>query len=200
MTSAPEADRLGKRALPLVQVDPGTLLRIHREGRNPVFFGRTRRNRFDDPEAEFGVLYAGVGLACCVAETIIRQKYMGQADLPPFSLAELAQYRVARLRLPRRRRLDLVDLTGPSLLKLGADAGLSASRTYRRSQSWSRAIALHPSPPHGLRYASRYDNTCLAVALFEPTMPIGLSAVDEGPLPDHPNFGAAVARYGMGLI
>jgi hypothetical protein len=48
---------LNERELPIVRLE-GPWLRLHAAGREPVFFGRTGLNRFDDPEGEYGVLYA----------------------------------------------------------------------------------------------------------------------------------------------
>ena len=52
----PPAD-LYRRRLPLVRL-AGPWARIHRKEHDPLFFGATGRNRFDDPLGRFGVLYA----------------------------------------------------------------------------------------------------------------------------------------------
>jgi hypothetical protein len=45
--------------LPLVST-AGPWFRIHRIENDPLYFGRAGSNRFDDPAAEFEVLYAAV--------------------------------------------------------------------------------------------------------------------------------------------
>ena len=52
----PPPHDLDERELPIARLE-GPWFRLHAAGRDPVFFGRTGLNRFDDPEGEFGVLY-----------------------------------------------------------------------------------------------------------------------------------------------
>ncbi|MBI3973373.1 MAG: RES domain-containing protein [Chloroflexi bacterium] len=57
--------------LPLRRVRPGTQWwRIHRLEYAPLYFGRSRRYRFDDPEGECGVLYVGADPLCAFVETL----------------------------------------------------------------------------------------------------------------------------------
>jgi len=53
----PPPHDLDERELPIVSL-AGPRLRLHAAELEPDFFGRTGVNRFDDPEGEFGVLYA----------------------------------------------------------------------------------------------------------------------------------------------
>ena len=63
--------------------------------------------------------------------------------------------------------LQLVDIYGSGLAKLGADSELSSGRNYQLSRSWSEAIYLHTLKVDGIRYLSRHDNTRLCWGLFE---------------------------------
>jgi hypothetical protein len=59
---------LGQRRLRLVRV-PEILVRISRAGyRDPFFWSRLGRNRFDLPDGRYGVLYAAQDLETCVLE------------------------------------------------------------------------------------------------------------------------------------
>ena len=62
--------------------------------------------------------------------------------------------------------LRLVDLTGPGLPRLGADARL-ADGDHQVSQAWSAAFHGHPDRPDGILYRARHDPSRFAVAIFE---------------------------------
>lgn len=53
----------------------GQLLRIHPAGKSALHFGKSGRNRFDAPDASYGVLYGALSLAGCVVETLIRGRF-----------------------------------------------------------------------------------------------------------------------------
>src|SRR6266487_7207537 len=98
----------------------GILYRTYRKGRDrePVFFGRTGRNRFDDPLSEYGVLYAALDQHGAFIETFGQST--GNRTL---STPELAERHLARL--STRRPLRLVDLVASgSLSKIGANSRL----------------------------------------------------------------------------
>src|SRR3989442_7047602 len=63
---APRTARdLADRSPLLSELTPGTAFsRIHCRNEAPVFFGKTGRNRFDSPNANFGVLYVGLDVHC----------------------------------------------------------------------------------------------------------------------------------------
>src|SRR5258708_34468800 len=64
---SPPAD-LGQRRLRLVRV-PEILVRISRAGyRDPFFWSRLGRSRFDLPDGRYGVLYTAQDLATCLLE------------------------------------------------------------------------------------------------------------------------------------
>src|SRR5574338_1612883 len=53
---------------------PLKIYRIHDKDCDPIFFGRTCRYRFDDPDKVFGVLYAAVNREGAFVEAVLRQK------------------------------------------------------------------------------------------------------------------------------
>ena len=63
---------------------------------NPIFFGRTRQNRFDDPLGEFGVLYAAEDAYGAFAETF--------GDFAALSVNSLTVSGYSRIRLERPPR------------------------------------------------------------------------------------------------
>jgi hypothetical protein len=151
----PPAD-LFSRDLPIRPISTDWF-RIHKIDNDPIFFGKTADNRFDDPQSEFGVLYLGEDASCAFIEVF------GHATGIKFVTSqELGQRALARI--AAQKPLSLVDLTANGLAQLGADARL-CDGDYRVSQRWSRGFWSHPSGPDGILYRSRHDpaKTCAAL-------------------------------------
>lgn len=64
------------------------------------------------------------------------------------------------------RPLRLVDLRGPGLRQLGADARLITG-SYQVAQRWALAVYQHPDQPDGILYRSRYDPAQECAVLFD---------------------------------
>src|SRR5262245_60386870 len=106
---------LGKRRLRLVRM-PEIVMRISRTGyRDPFFWSRLGRNRFDLPESRYGVLYAAQDLETCVLE-VFGDRWLKERVM---SVAALAKFEV--LTFAAGRELRLADLTGSALNRLGTD-------------------------------------------------------------------------------
>lgn len=149
------------RSLPII-AHGGTLFRTHLRGVAPLYFGRSGRNRFDDPMGKYGVLYAARDQFGAFIETFGQEtgvRTVGVGELKMRCLTEF--YPV----MP----LSLVDLSGEGCLaRIGADSRLFAgSRVV--AQIWSRAIFEHPDrlKVHGILYPARHNHTRSAVALFD---------------------------------
>jgi hypothetical protein len=151
-------DDLATRDLPILTVQQ-TWYRVHRSHRDPLFFGKTRRNRFDAPTGEFGVLYVGEDQFCAFVEAF---------DVPsvfrPLTRATLESRRLAVIELDRPLRL--VNLTGSGLARIGADERLAAG-DHDVARRWSHALWSHPSQPDGLLYRARHDPSRRSAALFD---------------------------------
>jgi len=156
--SGPPGD-LHARALHLRTTDQ-TWVRLHRCRAPAKHFGKARRHRFDAPNGEFGVLYAGQDEACAFIEV-----FGDPLDVRILSLRILEQYCVAEVRAARPLRL--VDLTGPGLRQLGADARLIGGTDYEYSQRWALGLWGHPDQPDGILYRARHDPSLRAVAVLD---------------------------------
>jgi len=149
---------LDERDLP-IRRERGPWFRIHRAPRSPLFFGTTGGGRFDDPTHGFGVLYLGADAHAAFVETFGRR-----TGITAVSWSELLDRRLVRIETTRP--LALVDLTGPSLARLGADARLFAGE-HAVARRWSRAFWEHPARPDGLSYPARHDPSRLCAAVYE---------------------------------
>lgn len=171
------------------------LYRIHRADHDPIFFGRTGDNRFDDPHRAYGVLYAGESDACAFIEA-----FGEPLDLPFVTEADVSARKLSQVDLLSRVRV--VDLTGAGLRRLGADARLFAA-DHAVAQLWSRALHDHPAQPDGIRYPARHDPKQVAVALFERARPRVRARISKDTL-GHASNRALLARlldrYGLGLL
>ena len=185
---------LHSRKLTIIELGD-VLYRTHRRDRSAVFFGRSGRNRFDDPQGEYRVLYAARDPHGSFIETF------GQATgNVSISTAGLAQNSLA---LNAQRRLRLLDLTGPgSLANIGADSRLFAGE-HNVAQSWSRAVYEHPyAALDGIIYPARHDPNRSAMAIFDRAPRIDV--LDSIPWHDggtlRPLLAEILDHYGFNLI
>jgi hypothetical protein len=100
------------------------------------------KNRFDAPQAEYGVLYAGKDIPCAFIETFGRdmgKRFVTEAEL---RLRGLARIEIAS-------PLRLVDVTGEGLARLSADGRLCTG-DLAVAQRWALALYHHPARPDGI--------------------------------------------------
>lgn len=193
----PSSD-FSSRALPIRQTDElkvHELVRIHASSYSPIFFGKSGNNRWDDSLARFGVLYAGADDYCAFIETFGHTtgvNLIEESDLDAKSMSFI----------PIKKSLQLVDLTGNGLAKIGADSRLCVC-DIEISKKWSRALFDHPAEPDGILYGSRHDPSRQAIAVFErakPKLRKPILVIDSFASPAH---AAALSKlmdhYGCGL-
>ncbi|MGH7822042.1 MAG: RES family NAD+ phosphorylase [Candidatus Binatia bacterium] len=185
---------LENRRVP-VREFPGPFYRLHRRDHEPLYFGATGENRFDDSERRFGVLYAANDELCAFIETYGRMTGTNTVTVSSIGARALA-------RIDSSRSLRLVDLPGPGALpRIGADARLTAG-DHAVAQRWSRAFHELSTRPDGISYRPRHDPDRLAVALFDRVAPI-LNATNLGSLMEpgnQPLLGQILDHYGFALI
>lgn len=158
-----------------------------------MWFGREGTNRWDAPNNEYGVLYLGEDLTAAFAETFLRQR-----GVVVISKAELDARRVSTVRA--LAPLRLVDLTGPGLATIGADASV-VHGNYGTTQHWALALWMHPEQPDGLYYQARHDPSVKCLAIFDRSQ----SCVQASGSPERLDanlaaLGSILDRYNIGLI
>lgn len=155
---------LVRRPLPLVPVAAGTtLFRIHRTGLGALHFGReadaAARQRWDAPDAGYGVCYLATAGHVAFAETLLR-------DLAIEAIPEDELRRRSLAEIETARPLRLVNLANEGLRRLRATASV-VHGSYDVTWAWSAALHAHPDAPDGIRYRARHDDADFAVALFD---------------------------------
>jgi len=186
---------LGQRRLRLVRV-PEILLRISRGGyRDPFFWSRLGRNRFDLPDGRYGVLYTAQDLETCVLEVFgdrwLKERVLTVTSLPKFEVLTFAV----------RRELRVADLTGPALNRLGTDANLFASNDYALTQEWSRQLMIHVQARDGIRYHSRKNPRKHNYAVYDTTLAkASLLLLERRPLSALPELYTILDKYEVALI
>jgi hypothetical protein len=186
---------LGKRRLRLVRM-PETVVRISRAGyRDPFFWSRLGRNRFDLPDGRYGVLYAAQDLETCVLEVFgdrwLKERVMSVAALPRFEVLTFAA----------RQELRVADLTGPALNGLGTDANLFASNDYAVTQEWSRQLMNHAQARDGIRYHSRQNPRKHNYAIYDTSVAkASIRALERGPFGALPELYTILDKYEVALI
>jgi len=139
------------------------LYRHHQIALDPIYFGTTGKNRFDDPECpaahSFGVLYAAED-----AHGAFIESCEISARAPAVSGAYLHARAMALLEVTED--LHFVDLfTTGGLTRIGADSRLFAG-SHMIAKQWSAALRSHPCKPEGIRYPARRDHARAAYAIY----------------------------------
>lgn len=125
-------------------------------------------HRFDDPENDFGVLYAGDSLATAFAESVIHDNARFEPKSRKFQVSVHDFSReVTTFTSPSGAPLFVADFSGDGLKGLGLNADICAGEDYVSAQAWSKAI--HDALPTlaGIRYPSRQYPGHACIALFE---------------------------------
>lgn len=196
----PPAD-FSARDIPIKYLDLALrpLRRIHRTSRDPIHYnkagGTGSRFRFDAPNDEYGTLYASQEFDACVAETIVRDRFVAGALPLQIEENELAQRSISTLTVAGGI-LKLADLT-EAILHLGCTAEVLSHSDYTAPNLWSRALQQHPAMVDGIIFRSRYANK-ESVAIFDRTTLIQVGASTEllssGEMADY------LDRFNIGLL
>ena len=171
------------------------VFRLHWKNKGALFFGRTKRNRFDAPDGSYGVLYLGHDEHCAFVETFGQATGESLATVIALKARFLAEVEV-------RHDLRLIDLANSGgLARIGADGRL-LDGPHDISQRWSLALKHHPANPDGILYRARHDPARFAYALFD-NVQNALTARTRGSLADPANvllLADILKTYNFGLV
>jgi hypothetical protein len=184
---------LAQRSLP-IQIGQAPWYRLNpSQYSTAFFFDRSGNGRFDGPHQGYGILYVGEDEYTTFIECYGRTH--GARGVSEVALRQRNLFRILST-----TELQLVDLTGNGLVKLGTDARLT-SGDYLKARLWAKAIYEHPQQVDGIRYRSRHDADRICCGLFNRALP-QLQEQNLGNLIDyHPHLLAAIlAHYDYGLL
>jgi len=165
-------DGLSNAQLPFFELNLSvtTLYRIHRRIYDPIFYNRRSNSsqtyRFDSPDDAFGVLYASPSFDACMAETIMRDRYLGfnATEQRYVDERDLFERSIATLGFGEARSLRLADLTA-QWWQFGFEGQVLSVSDYRAPNRWSAAIHDNVANLDGIYFRSRYSSEP-SVAVF----------------------------------
>lgn len=198
----PPAD-LAARTLPLTTID-GAAWRVYPGAREAKHFNK-QDGRFNDPERQYGVLYAAQTDVGAFAERLLlgsgpfgsgRGGALGA--VVPVSATALQTFSLAAITFTQPVTcVDLRAVTG--LKQIGAGPWL-LTVPHAVSKRWSRPIFLHPSAPEGVVWSSRVGNGVVSLGFHERAKP-KITAQDLGPLIRHRKLLAdAIRRFHVVIV
>lgn len=178
------------RPLIITQIRPGTRWwRLHgRQYADPLGFGYGP-SRFSDPmtslvpPARFGIAYFGSTVKVCFAEAVLRDRGTGRVNALPIEWVEFESWTCAKLRVGKR--LNLVDLRGDGLIRMGIPSDVARAQSQKLARIWSRALWQHETRPDGIIYPSRLNGET-NIAVFDRAL-AKLHPVESKVLVDYPS-------------
>ncbi len=169
----------------------------------PLYFNR-QDGRFNDPQQQYGVLYAADTDVGAFAERLLLAPGLirGPVDVAngasvPVSATTLETFSLATITFAQP--LTCVDLRTPSgLTQIGAGQWLLVA-PHSVSKQWSRPLFLHPSAPEAIVWSSRAGHNIVSLGLHERSKP-KITAKGLGPLIRHRRLLADVIRqFGVAI-
>ncbi|SPF54808.1 RES domain protein [Candidatus Sulfopaludibacter sp. SbA4] len=167
--------------------------RSHSTRHGAIYFGRNRAYRFDAPDGEYGVLYAGADRHVAFIES-----FQIAGIHPAVAESKLKEHSLSRIRIHGSVRLVNLAESG-ALTRIGGDARIFTA-SYSISQRWSRAIQTHPEQPDGILYRPRHDPARLAAAFFDAIAHEVTAETLGGWLDQRTALAEVLDTYGVALV
>lgn len=152
-------NELGDLTFPLANIEDA-LFRCHKKEHGPLFFSNGDAYRFNAPAEQFGTCYFAPTAACCFLETY-RHDTASPSEITKTELEKRLLATIQIIAAPLR----LIDISGPGLAQIGADARLTTGN-YRIAQRWS-LFFWNNSEADGILYRSRIAPHLISIALYE---------------------------------
>jgi len=154
-------------------------------------------SRFCDGTSGYAVLYAALTFETCIAESLIRDRFVRRArrELP---LAAVLIRAHARIATQPNEELLLLDLRDSGCLDIGAPTDAARARHFAAGQALARAVYIEHLDVDGVIYASRLTgDDCIAV--FDRAIH-KFSVLDACALKDHPQLPVLLEQSGIQLV
>jgi RES domain len=162
---------------------------------NPVHWSKRGDYRFDSPTAKYGVFYTSTRIETAILEVF------GDRRLPDrqIDFSTLEEYEVCEIEV--KRRINVVNVTGKHLNRLGIDSNFFATTDYNVTQKWGRAFMTHPQQLCGIRYNSRKHPDRINFALFgRPETKAALRVLKRYPLVSYDRLYRFLLSYDVSII
>jgi len=194
---------LASRELPIVNYRSQdlTLYRCHRLDRpyGPVDFNFAPiADRFNAPDAEYGVLYVACDPFAAIIETFGASMVTTALALRTVSESDWQRRCLCQIRTSNDLRL--VDLaSGYGFSRLGMDVRISSTNQRNITRQWALRLWQHPEKPDGILYHSCHDQDRLSLVLFDEIGDILQSSCEQDILRDSKQLAALLEHYAIGL-
>lgn len=172
----------------VVEFEPVDYLRVLKAAHmaTPLGMGHGN-NRFSSPTQAFKLLYIGQDVATGVAETVVRDRFEGDAE----RILDVSEFDTwAITKVTAREPLLLVDLRKNGLLRLGVSTDAARAKSHSEGQALSEAMHAQ-FDVDGFLYLSRLTGENCA-AVYERAVLNKLTATPAILLPQHPDLIAAL--------
>ena len=155
-----------------VWVPCAAMVRMSMSPSTEPYWSKRASKRFDDPSDlaagdRFGVLYLAQDLPTAFCESVIHENSNFVNGKFEVSRSEIDNRQLTSFRHYAKNELELIDLTGEALKKLGLNNDISAGDDYDIPQEWSKALHDAASHVDGIQYVSRQRNRAYCYAIFE---------------------------------
>lgn len=187
--------------LPTKIVPAGTLLqhlsRVRYRGQ-PLYYGDSGTNRYDDPAKTYGVLYLADSLQTALMESIFHKHKWHSRTKRMITQSEVEQRMVRAVGV--LDDLHLADLSAPNVMasQLGLNLNQLTSRSYRKTQTISANIhaesVANGGNFDGMLYPSRNNYPAVCIALFDMAK-VKLDVMSDINLPDHTDWPSFVIDF-----
>jgi len=132
-----------------------------------LYFGRRKKNRFDDPRGVYGTLYVSPDLTTAFLESALHNKRFKTPVDHVVTKQFLSKWVVKPIELPHA--LDMADLSAPyALANEGHDNSVLTVRgSYTKSMALSRKVYEAKPAFDGLIWNSRQGGSTDCIVLFD---------------------------------
>jgi hypothetical protein len=171
---------------------------------DPLYFGKGKDNRFDDPAGAYGVLYLALNLSTALMESAFhKHKWWRTGARRKITLSEV-QSRMVRI-VGVANDLTLCDLVteGAAARAFGLNAAQLSIRRYSSTRALSGRIAaldtIGGPPFDGILYPSHNNPGGRCIALFDRAA-AKINVIDDIRLDDHKDWPAFFHDFGVTVL